>query len=487
MKVFLGNAPWVKNDRVGVRAGSRWPFTTKREKNKKIPGYLPFPFFLAYATSVLKKNNIDVLLVDGIAEGDTREKFIDKIEDFGPNLVLLETSTPSINTDLEIAKKIKERIRTKIAFSGPHASVIYNELMKRNNFIDFILVGEYEYTFLDLVKHLEINKNLKNVKGLVYRNKNKIIVNESRPLIKNLDELPWPARHFLPMYSYNDEFAGMPKPNVQIWASRGCPFKCIYCLWPKVMYNYNPNQYRVRNVTDVVDEMEWLIKKYKFKAVYFDDDTFNIGKDRVIKLANEIKKRGIRVPWSIMARADTMDKDMLKAMKDAGLYSLKYGVESGVQELVNNAHKNLNLNKVREIVSLTKEMGIKVHLTFTLGLPGETWETIKKTIDFAIEVDPDSTQFSIVTPFPGTDYFEWTEKKGYLLTKDWSKYDGSACAVIRTEQMTQKELEEAYRIAIKTWNKYRMKREIKNKPLKYFLKGLTNPKQTFKTIKKLSN
>ena len=485
MKVFLGNAPWVKGDRLGVRAGSRWPFTIKSEKNEEIPGYLPFPFFLAYSAAVLEKNNTDVLLVDGIAEGDTQEKFIGKIEDFNPDLVLLETSTPSINIDLEMAENIKERIKTKIALSGPHASVKYKEMMKKNNFIDFILVGEYEYTLLDLVKHLKKNKKLKKVRGLVYRNKNKIIVNEKRPLIKNLDELPWPARHFLPMYSYNDEFAGMPKPNVQIWVSRGCPFKCIYCLWPKVMYNYNANQYRVRNVRDVVDEMEWLIKKYKFKAVYFDDDTFNIGKDRIVKLADEIKNRGIKVPWSIMARADTMDKDMLEAMKEAGLYSLKYGVESGVQELVDNAHKNLDLNKVREIVKLTKEMGIKVHLTFTFGLPGETWETVKKTIDFAIEVNPDSTQFSIVTPFPGTDYFDWAEKKGHLLTKDWSKYDGSSCAVMRTENMTQKELEEAYKMAIEKWNKHRIKRDIKNKPFRYFLKGIVNPKETLKTFKKI--
>jgi radical SAM superfamily enzyme YgiQ (UPF0313 family) len=483
MRVFLGNAPWRENDRIGVRAGSRWPFTMPADKNKKIPGYLPFPFFLSYATSLLKKDGIKVLLVDGIAEGDTTETFIQKIEKFEPDLVLLETSTPSIHIDLDVAKKIKERTRAKIAFSGPHASIMYKDLMDKYDFIDFILVGEYEYTILELTKYLEKNKNLKNVKGIVYKQNKKMIFTGRRPIIKNIDTLPWPARKFLPMYNYSDSFSDIPSPNVQMWASRGCPFNCIYCLWPRIMYNCDPTQYRVRNVKDVVDEMEWLTKKYNFKSVYFDDDTFNIGKDRIISLCKEIKKRGMRISWSIMARADTMDKDMLKAMKEAGLYSLKYGVESGVQQLVNNAHKNLDLKKVEEVVKKTKEMGIKVHLTFTFGLPGETWETVKKTIAFAIHLDPDTTQFSIATPFPGTEYFNWAEKNGYLLTKDWKKYDGALSAVARTEKMSIEELERACEYAQKTWSNYRMKRNFKKNPFKYVIKGIKNPKEVINILK----
>ena len=186
-----------------------------------------------------------------------------------------------------------------------------------------------------------------------------------------------------------------------------------------------------------------------------------------------------------MARADTMDEDMLRAMKEAGLYSLKYGVESGVQRLVDNAHKNLSLKKVEKMIERTKEIGIKVHLTFTFGLPGETWESVKKTIDFAIYLDPDTVQFSIATPFPGTDYFDWAEKNGYLLTKNWKKYDGAISAVARTEKMSIDELEEACEYANKAWVSYKMKRNLKKNPFKYFLKGIKNPMEMIRVIKKL--
>ena len=481
MRVFLGNAPWRVGDRVGVRAGSRWPFTKKCEETDL--GYVPFPFFLAYATAVLEKSGIDVNLVDGIAEGLSKEEFLKKVKKFDPDLVLLETSTPSIYVDLEMAREIKERLGCEIALSGPHVSVMYLDIM-REDFVDYILVGEYEYTLLDLVNHLEKGRDLRDVKGLVYRDNGKIKVNERRPLIENLDELPWPARHFLPMYNYNDEFAGMLKPNTQIWASRGCPFGCIFCLWPRVMYG--SRKYRVRDPVKVVDEMEWLLDTYKFKSIFFDDDTFNIGKKRVIALANEIKERGIDVPWSIMASAQTMDREMLEAMKKAGLVSLKYGVESGDQEMLNRAKKKLDLNKLRDVVKMTKEMGIKVHLTFMFGLPGETWETVWKTINFALELDPDSIQFSICTPFPGTEYFEWAEKNGFLLTKDWSKYDGASSAVIRTESMNKEDLEKALEMARRIWDKHKLrknlKKSIKERPVECILKGLRHPIEGAKVL-----
>lgn len=481
MKVFLGNAPWRSGDRVGIRAGSRWPFTTKCEE--KVPGYLPFPFFLAYATAVLEENDVDVNLVDGIAEGYDEEEFIGKIEKFKPDLVLLETSTPTIYVDLEIAKKIKERFGCEIALAGPHASVMYSDIMKED-FVDYTLVGEYEYTLLDLVKHMEKGDDLREVKGLVYRENGERRINERRPPIENLDELPLPARHFLPMYSYNDEFAGMLKPNTQIWASRGCPFGCIFCLWPKVMYG--SRKHRARDPIKVVDEMEWLIDKYKFKSIFFDDDTFNIGKKRVIALAKEIKERGIDIPWSIMASAQTMDKEMLEAMKKAGLVSLKYGVESGDQEIINRAKKGLDLNKLRDVVKTTKEMGIKTHLTFMFGLPGETWDTVRKTINFALELDPDSIQFSICTPFPGTEYFEWADKNGLLLTKDWRMYDGARSAVIKTESMSNDDLEEAWEMANKAWSRHKLRQNFSERPLEYISKGLRHPVKGIKELWRLA-
>ena len=350
--------------------------------------------------------------------------------------------------------------------------------------MDYILVGEYEYTLLDLVKHSERKGELKEVLGLIYRNtKGKIQINPRRPAIENLDELPWPARHFLPMHNYADLFCGLPAPSLQMWASRGCPYKCIFCMWPEVMYG--GHKYYVRNPVDVVNEMERCIKEYGFKSVYFDDDTFNIGKERILKICEEIKRREIDIPWAIMARADTIDREMLKTMRDAGLYALKYGVESGDQEILNDSGKNLNLEKVKEMVRITKELGIKVHLTFMFGLPGETKETIRKTIDFPLKLDPDSIQFSLCTPFPGTKYFEIAKEKNFLLTENWSDYDGADKAVIRTEALTKEDLENALSQAHKAWSSHLLRRNFRKNMWCYLGKGLRHPIKGVRSIRKL--
>lgn len=484
MKIFLGNPPWAKGDRLGVRAGSRWPFTMEVQKGTHIPGYLPFPFYLAYAAAVLEKNDIDVLLVDAIAEGIDNGEFLDRISNYNPNLVLLETSTPSIYIDLAMAKEIKERIGVQIALCGPHVSVLGKDILEANSFVDYILIGEYEYTLLDLVKHLDKKGELREVLGLICRDaKGEIQTNHRRPPIENLDKLPWPARHFLPMHNYADLFCGLPAPNLQMWASRGCPYKCIFCMWPEVMYG--GHRYYVRNPVDIVNEMEWCIREYGFKSVYFDDDTFNIGKERILKICEEIKKRGMNIPWAIMARADTIDREMLRAMRDAELYALKYGVESGDQEILDNSGKNLDLEKVEETIRITKELGIKVHLTFMFGLPGETKETIKKTINFALKMDPDSIQFSLCTPFPGTKYFKIAEKKGFLLTKDWADYDGADKAVIRTEALTKEGLENALSQAHKTWSSHLLKRNFRKNMWRYLGKGLRHPIKGMKRVIKI--
>jgi len=449
IKVLLANPPWRKGNRYGVRAGSRWPFTMEIG-NAPIPGYVPFPFFLSYAAALLKKNDIEAIIVDAIAEGLTDEEFIHRVRGYNPNLILIETATASIDVDLSMAERLKADLSSNdvkeceddvyIALSGTHATVMKESLLKEHEYIDFILHGEYEFTLLELVQSLQSGKispnplfakggsedfpfnkggeNLEEVQGLAFRRDGEVIVTPPRPLIEDLDELPWPERLSLPMYNYNDQFAGMPYPNVQVMASRGCPFQCIFCIWPQILYG--GAKYRTRSPKDVVDEIEWLIDYYGFEAFYFDDDTFNIGKKRILEICDEIKKRGINVPWAVMARADTSDRETLQAMADAGLYAIKFGVESGVQELVDNCGKKLDLSKVREAVRHCKELGIKTHLTFTFGLPGETRETIQKTIDFAIELDPNSVQFSLTTPFPGTKYFEMLDEKGLLCSKNWA-------------------------------------------------------------------
>ena len=171
--------------------------------------------------------------------------------------------------------------------------------------------------------------------------------------------------------------------------------------------------------------MAWLINKFNFKAVYFDDDVFNIDQGQVIGICREMARKGIKVPWAAMARADLMSEEILGMMSDAGLYAVKYGVESANNKVLRLCKKNLNLAKAEKMIRYTKELGVKVHLTFCLGLPGETRQSIQDTVDFISGIKPDSFQFSLATPFPGTDYYRYLKRNGICLPGKLADYDGN--------------------------------------------------------------
>ncbi len=448
MKVFLGNSPWRKTGFYGVRAGSRWPHFERSDTD-----YMPFPFFLAYAAAVLEQEKHDVLLVDGIAEGIEDDEFLSRVQRFAPDVVVLEVSTISIDVDLACARNVRSLCpNAKIVFCGLHTEMFAPDFLKRHPEVDLVMKGEYEYTLRDLVSALANGRSLSGTAGILFRSKGKVVFTGDRPLIENFDELPWPARHFLPMDEYCDTPGEIPRPSVQMWASRGCPYGCVYCAWPQIMYG--SKKYRTRDPIKVVDEMEYLVKEMGFKSVYFDDDTFNIGKQRILKICSEIRRRRLKVPWAVMARADTMDREMLVALEKAGLEGLKFGVENATQEIVNRAGKALDLEKVKEMVHLTKGMGIWVHLTFMFGLYGETKETMDKTIELALSLSPDSLQFSIATPWPGSKFFKQLESDGHLLSRNYAEYDGYNVAVIKTDKLGKDDLEAALKKANRLWDEH---------------------------------
>jgi len=453
-KVLLANLPWQKKEKCGVRAGSRWPHIKDRSENN----YLPFPFFLAYATSLLQKNNIDADLIDFIAEATCEEAFLRKISTIDWGIFVVETSIPSLDHDMKIIEKISS-MGGFIILCGPHPEIYKPEFLKDNNCIDFVLFGEYEFTLLELTEAVMQNKeNFLSIDGLMWKDQNNnVIKNRPRAPFK-LDLLSWPFRgKSLSMEKYWDLPGDIPHPSAQMVASRGCPFGCNFCLWPQVFFKNKV--YRTRDIDDVVAEMEYLIVEQGFKSIYFDDDTFNVGKSRMISLCDKIIERDLhKTPWAIMAKADLMDEEILDKMKEAGLHAVKYGVESASQELVDRCGKSLDLKKAIRIIQYTQSLGINVHLTFSFGLAGETRETIKSTIDLALKLDPHSVQFSIITPFPGTALFKELDAQGRILTKDFSMYDGHHSCVFQPDNLSPADLEEAKQYAYKLWADYKRKK-----------------------------
>lgn len=447
LKVLLANMPWRKDGRWGVRAGSRWPHI----KDESEKDYLPFPFFLAYATSLLKKNNIQADVIDAIAEELSEDEFLEKLGRRDFDYLVTETSIPSFYYDLDLLQKISQK-GIRIILCGPNSEIYQTRFLKEYPFIDFVLCGEYEFTLLELIQSLQEGRNLFNVAGLIYNDNGQIRKNLPRPPM-DINLLPWPERQSLPMQKYLDAPGEMLIPSAQIMASRGCPFGCQFCLWPQVMYL--GRHYRSRTVKDVVDEMEHLVRKKGFQSVYFDDDTFNVGKTRMLSFCQEIRQRGLdKTQWAIMARPDLMDEEILEAMKRAGLWAVKYGLESADQLLVDNIDKSMDLKKAERMIRYTQDLGIKTHLTFTFGLPGENKHTIEKTIKLVKKLDPFSVQFSITTPFPGTRYYENLDKQGLIVCKDLSCYDGHYKSVIKLDGLSPADLEIAKARAYKIWEEH---------------------------------
>jgi len=450
IRIMVLNPPWRKDDSYGVRAGSRWPFTVNIAKNEPLPAYIPFPFFLAYTTALLRKNHFKVVMVDAIAEGLTDEEFLARVLWFKPDIVLIEAATASIFNDLEWARRIKYLVGSTVVFSGPHVSALKEAFLTENPEVDYIIVGEYEFAFLELVKRIRDKRDPLTLEGIGYRTaEGRIMLKGRTKRITRLDSLPFPERLTLPIYNYFDEAGGLRSPIAQILSSRGCPFGCSFCLWPQTLYGNR--RYCFRSPRKVVDEIEMLIKEYGFSSFYFDDDTFNIGRDRILEICQEIKRRKLKINWSVMARADAFDSVTLKEMKKAGLHAVKLGVESASQKIIDACGKDLKISKVNQVVLMCKKLGINTHLTFMFGLPKETPNTITRTIDYALKLDPYSVQFSIVTPFFGTRLYDELKKENCLITKDWRLYDGNRFAVHRTKYLGPQELEEALHRAQWAW------------------------------------
>ena len=456
MRIALLNAPWYDKEKPlewGVRAGSRWPHVQTRPEEGKLPRYVPFPFFMAIASSIAKEKGHDVLLVDAVGEDISLDEFYKRVEAFQPELIFSESSTPSLFYDLEVFKELHKRFpNAKIASGGSQGTSMIPDFMKEQGLPHYWLGGEFDYSISQLADAIDGKISFTEVDGLIGEG-----VIRQPVSINDVRQLPSPDFSALPIQNYSDPVCGLPAPVAQVWLSRGCPFKCSFCVWPQVVFGNN--KYRVRDIDDALDDIETLINDYGCESFYFDDDTTNVGAPRMLELAQKIKERGLdKYPWSMMARADCMNDKMLEALKDAGLYSIKYGVESINEGLQDACDKGTNLKKFHRAIEYTKELGIKLHLTFMFGIPGETEETIDETLQFAMDIAPDSAQFSINTPFPGTRFYKECEEKGWLITDDWSRFLGSGEAVVETPWLSAEALQRKYTEAMQKWRNFNLQR-----------------------------
>lgn len=464
MKILLANPPCIQPLADGmelafVRAGSRWPFSDKKKRTQPL-NYIPFPFYLSYLASLLKKDGHDVRVFDAVALNEDEAGFLDHVRKLDVDLILFETTTPTVDYDLHLAKKIREVSNAQLALAGAHATTFAEDILSKASMVHYVFRNEYEISFRDMTRALTEGSRLEGLKGFTMRREDGTFLSLPPADLADLNDFMMPDREIFPCNDkpdigvYWDGFCQF-RPAVQMHASRGCPFKCNFCLWNQVMYG--EGRYRTFAVNKVVDEMEMVAGKYGAKEIYFDDDTFTGNKQHVMEISEEIIRRKLKVNWSCMGDAMVTDEEMISLMAESGCIGMKFGVESGNKRILKEIQKPVNFDRVRSVAKACARKKIKTHATFTFGLLGETRETMNETLSLAKELDVDSVQFSITTPFPGTRYFSQCDSHGTLLTKEWKQYDGSRSSVVKFSGLSHEEVEEFCKTATTKWLRAKLK------------------------------
>lgn len=378
----------------------------------KFIGLVAPPLGIAYIAAVLEENDIDVEIIDAAALEMSWETLETEIKRISPGLVAVTALTPTIDKAMQTAELAKKTCpQATVVMGGYHPTFNYQEMLERD-YVDIVVMGEGEYTMLELVETLDKGGDLKNVRGIAYKD----VVTPPRPIIEDLDELPFPARHLLPMDHY--KILNMKLHTATMISGRGCPMQCSFCASAAL----HGNKLRMRSPMNVVDEMEHLINDHDSGMIAFMDDTFTLKPSRVEEICDEIKRRDIDVYWGCTARADTLSEKLLRKLSDSGCITMFLGVESADQQQLDRVNKQLTIEKIRQAFKLSRENDIRTIASVVLGMPGDTKESIERTIKFVRELNPSYALFSLATPYPGTRFYQEAVQDNLIKVKDWSKY-----------------------------------------------------------------
>jgi len=393
LKTLFLNPPSFENFDGG--AGSRWPATREIES-------FWYPVWLAYPAGMLE----GARLLDAPSHHISGDETIQIAKDY--DFLVLFTSTPGFPGDILLSRAIKKaKPSIKIAFVGPHVTVLPEKSLRDNPEIDFVCRKEFDFSVVDYAK----GKPLSEIPGVSYLLDGKIMHNPDAPQIQDLDALPHVTdvyKRDLDVKNYNVPF--LLNPFVSLYTTRGCPAQCTFCLWPQTLSGH---PWRKRSTDDVAAEMSKVKAMWpEVKEFFFDDDTFNIQKARTIELCAKLKPLGLT--WSCTSRVTT-DFETLKAMKEAGCRLLIVGYESGDQQILKNIKKGATIERARQFTKDCHKLGLVIHGDFIMGLPGETHETINNTIAFAKELDVETIQVSVAHAYPGTELYDYAVKNGFMV------------------------------------------------------------------------
>jgi anaerobic magnesium-protoporphyrin IX monomethyl ester cyclase len=377
----------------------------------------PFiPLGLAYLGAVAEKAGHQITIIDCQAERLTYEAFSARIAQTSSDVIGVTATTLLYKSAMKlitIAKQTQPQATTMLG--GSHGTFWDENALNEYPSLDIVVRREGEQTFIELLEKLQTKASLTSVLGITYRNGDKITRNADRPFIEDLDSIPFPAHHLMPLESLKRD----GKILFPLISSRGCVFWCDFCSTVRMF----GRGYRMRSPKNVVDEMQLIHDKYGVKQVTFYDDAFTVDRNRVLKICEELHSRKLDMMWDCGTRVDMVDRELMKTMRSAGCFAVWLGVESGSEAILGAMNKRIKLDQTRVAYKTAHEVGLMTIANVVLGFPGETEKTARETIRFVKELNPDDVGFYVATPYPGTPMYEEVKKNGWLRVADFDRYD----------------------------------------------------------------
>ncbi len=418
------------------------------------------PLGLAYMAAVLDQNGLEVRIFDcPVCEMD-HEKLKSELDSFQPTIIGIGAMTPIIESAIKSANVAKQVCPdAKVVMGGPHATFADKQIISDEKDVDIIVRGEGEETLLELAKESPEMQNIGDIKGITFRKDNQVIRSQDRPFIQNLDALPLPAYKYIQMKRYR--ITGMKL--LPIISSRGCPFQCSFCVASQMF----GAKYRARSSKNVLDELEWLKNEYDAEGIAFQDDTLTFDKKRALEICDGMIERKLKLPWGCSSRADVVTKEVLGKMAKAGCDEICFGVESGCQRIRDSLKKKVSTVQCENAIRWAKEAGIFVTVSVILGYPGETKETLRESLDFVRQVEPDDVWLCHATPYLGTELRALVESNGWKMSEDWKLYN-TMNPIFEDPLLPAKEIAEMRKAF---YNKFYGPRYILHQTVKGYVKG----------------
>lgn len=396
---------------------------------------------LAYLAAMLN-DKYSVEIIDCIAEGMDWKTFEKHIRKIRPRYLVTNIISSTLTNDMYTAFLAKS-FGAKTIGIGPHVTHIPRESLEAFPSLDFIMRGEAELTVRELIDACESKGDLGKVKGVAFRKNGEVFINEERPFVENLDDLPLPLHNLLPLKKYYRPFFGN---YTFIITSRGCPFSCTFCR-QIVMWK---GKFRQRSVDSVIKEVK-LLKGLGLNSLLLHADTFTVNKEWVIEFCKRIISEKLDFRWACNTHISSVDEETAVWMKKAGCWMIAPGIESASQLVLDNVKKGITVSKIVEVVNMLHRNGIEVWAYFVMGLPGETRESIRETIKLSKRLPLDMAHFAIGAPYPGTKFYALAKEKGWLISQKWEDFDQNYSAIVSYENLSADEIAQGIKNANKEW------------------------------------